>query len=249
MIEMRVLVIGDSCKDVYVYGECNRMCPAGPVPVFIPKTQKENRGMAGNVYENLLSLKVDCDIVTNQNEITKTRYVDERTHHMIVRIDSGEEKIEKITNLHLIDFDMYDGVVISDYNKGFLKKEDIEYIASRHNLVFLDTKKLIGDWVRPIKFIKINEVEYGASKHIIQKKEWIEEKLIITLGSGGCRYKEKILPVKKVEIKDLAGAGDSFLAALVYNYIKNKNIYDSMVFANESATKVVQRKGVTTIYD
>jgi|TARA_Y100000296_G_scaffold78167_1_gene100538 D-beta-D-heptose 7-phosphate kinase/D-beta-D-heptose 1-phosphate adenosyltransferase len=246
---MKVLVIGDSCKDVYIYGECDRMCPSVPVPVFIPRIKKENKGMAGNVYENLLSLKVDCDIVTNQNEITKTRYVEEKTNHMIIRIDSGEEKIKKINNLnlHLIDFGRYDAVVISDYNKGFLSESDIQYIAEHHNSVFLDTKKLLGDWAKSVKFIKINEVEYNRTQHLVKDKKWIKEKTIITIGSRGCIYRDKIFSVNKVEIKDLSGAGDSFLAGLVYNYVKNKNIYDSMVFANECATKVVQQKGVNVI--
>ena len=33
---MKVLVIGDSCTDKFVYGECNRICPEAPVPVFNP---------------------------------------------------------------------------------------------------------------------------------------------------------------------------------------------------------------------
>jgi len=244
---MKVLVIGDSCKDMHVYGECNRMCPDAPVPVFIPRTTKTNRGMAGNVYENLISLGVECAIVTNQNEITKTRYVEQKTNHMIIRIDSGEEKIEKINNLHLIDFDDYDAVVISDYNKGFLTEKDIQGIAEQHKTVFLDTKKLLGDWVQNIKFIKINEIEYNKTQHLIEDKAWLQEKLIITMGSQGCLYQDKTFSVKKVEIKALSGAGDSFLAGLVYNYVKNKNIYDSIVFANQCATAVVQQKGVTTI--
>ena len=244
---MKVLVIGDSCKDVYVYGECDRMCPDAPVPVFIPKFQRENKGMAGNVYENLISLGAECEIVTNQNEITKTRYVEEKTNHMIVRIDSGEEKIQKSNNLHLIDLESYNAVVISDYDKGFLTVADIEYIATHHHTVFLDTKKLLGDWSRHVKFIKINEVEYNKTKHLIENKNWLEEKLIITIGSRGCLHRDKIFPVSKVEVKDFSGAGDSFLAGLVFNYIKNKNIYDSIVFANECATKVVQRRGVNLI--
>jgi D-beta-D-heptose 7-phosphate kinase/D-beta-D-heptose 1-phosphate adenosyltransferase len=244
---MKVLVIGDSCRDVHVYGECDRMCPDAPVPVFIPRFKRENKGMAGNVYENLVSLGAECDIITNNNEITKTRYVDEKTNHMIVRIDSGEEKIEKINNLHLIDFDEYDAVVVSDYDKGFLREEDIKYIAGAHPLVFLDSKKLLGDWVHNIKFIKINEMEYNKTKHLIEDKDWTKKKLIITIGSKGCHYREKTYPVSKVEIKDLSGAGDSFLAGLVYNYVKNKNIGDSIRFANECATKVVQQKGVNTI--
>ena len=244
---MKVLVIGDSCKDVYIYGQCERMCPAAPIPVFIPKTKKENRGMAGNVYENLMSLGAECIIVTNQNEITKTRYVEEKTNHMVVRIDSGEEKIEKINNLHFLKFDDYDAVVISDYDKGFLSEKDIQYISKHHELVFLDTKKLLGNWVKDITFIKINEVEYNKTKHLIENKRWIKEKLIVTVGSKGCLYKDEIFQVEKVEIKDLSGAGDSFLAGLVYNFVQDKNIRKSIVFANECATKVVQQKGVNTI--
>ena len=50
-----------------------------------------------------------------------------------------------------------------------------------------------------------------------------------------------------VEIKDSTGAGDTFLAALVFKYLIDKNIYDAINFANECATLVVQQKGVNTI--
>ena len=31
-----ILIIGDSCKDVFVYGEISRLSPEAPVPVFNP---------------------------------------------------------------------------------------------------------------------------------------------------------------------------------------------------------------------
>jgi D-beta-D-heptose 7-phosphate kinase/D-beta-D-heptose 1-phosphate adenosyltransferase len=168
---------------------------------------------------------------------------------MIIRIDSGEEKIQRIDNLQLVDFKKYDAVVISDYNKGFLTEEDIQHITHNHELVFLDTKKWLGDWAKDVPFVKINEVEYKKTQHTIQNEEWTRENLIITVGSRGCVYKDKVYPVEKVEIKDLSGAGDSFLAALVYGYLKNKDIGESIKFANRCATQVVQQKGVTTIHD
>ena len=175
---MKILVIGDSCKDVFVYGTCERLCPDAPVPVFIPSYQKENRGMAGNVYQNLLSLKIDVDLITNESEIAKTRYIDEKTNHMIIRIDSGEEKIKRIENIEQYPYVDYDAIVISDYDKGFLTEEDIEYISQCHQTVFLDTKKLLGDWTEHINFIKINEVEYQQTQHLIKNKEWYRKKLI-----------------------------------------------------------------------
>ena len=63
---MKILVIGDSCKDTYEYGTCERMCPEAPVPVFQPTKSKSNMGMAGNVAANVHSLGYDCDIDINK---------------------------------------------------------------------------------------------------------------------------------------------------------------------------------------
>jgi bifunctional ADP-heptose synthase (sugar kinase/adenylyltransferase) len=127
---MKVLVVGDSCKDVFIYGKCDRLAPAAPVPVFVPLYSRENRGMAGNVYENLLSLKIlETDLVTNKTEIVKTRYVEERTNHMFVRVDSEEDTVERIENIEKLNFNDYSAVIISDYDKGFLSEEDIFYIG------------------------------------------------------------------------------------------------------------------------
>jgi bifunctional ADP-heptose synthase (sugar kinase/adenylyltransferase) len=247
---MKVLVIGDSCIDVFIYGNCKRMAPAAPVPVFIPDFAKENKGMAGNVYENFLSLGFECDLITNNDEVTKTRYIDQSTNHMIMRVDSGEEKIKRINFIKAgIDYSQYDAVIISDYDKGFLSEDDIKSISENHDLVFMDTKKLLGDWVKNIKFIKINEQEYNRTKHLLTDKEWFDQKLIVTLGSYGCIFEGNHFGVEKVEIKDLTGAGDSFLVGFVSKYLQTKMAGFALKFANECATKVVQQKGVITIND
>ena len=248
-MEKRVLVIGDSCTDVHVYGTCSRLCPDAPVPVFLPTHTRKNRGMAGNVYENLISLKIGAELVTNSYDVEKTRYVEQNTNHMIVRIDSGEEKIERIQNIEKVQFELYDAIVISDYNKGFLTEEDIAYISQRHSLVFMDTKKLLGDWAKHIEYIKINEMEYERTAHTLVGKKWIYDNLIITKGSKGCSYKGEIFPVEKVEIKDLSGAGDTFLAGLAAKYLESNDMRLSLKFANECATVVVQQKGVTIVND
>ena len=46
---MKILVNGDSCTDVFVYGQIDRLCPEAPVPIFQSVSQKENGGMARNV--------------------------------------------------------------------------------------------------------------------------------------------------------------------------------------------------------
>ncbi len=49
----KILVIGDSCIDIFKYGEVNRLAPEAPIPIIVPETEKSNPGMAGNVVENL----------------------------------------------------------------------------------------------------------------------------------------------------------------------------------------------------
>jgi len=243
----KILIIGDSCEDIYVYGKCDRLCPDAPVPVLIPQKTVRNGGMAMNVFDNIKSIYENVDIITNKKIITKTRYVDEKTNQMLVRIDSEQTSLKRITDLDKINFDDYSIIIISDYCKGFLEKEDIEYICNNHKNVFIDTKRILGPYCYNAKIIKINELEYNNNLKSHIDLTSFYEKLIVTLGSKGCKYKEKIYPVEKVEIKDMTGAGDTFISCLVVNYIKEMDIEKSIKFANECSTIIVQHKGVNKI--
>ena len=54
-------------------------------------------------------------------------------------------------------------------------------------------------------------------------------------------------PVKKVPVKDVSGAGDTFLTGLVYGYLDTNSIYKAIKFAQECTTIVVQKHGVSTV--
>lgn len=241
----KILIIGESCKDVFVYCSTNRLAPDIPVPVLNILHQTENEGMAKNVQRNINKIFNGCDILTNDNwqTITKTRYMHLDSNHMFIRVDSDHSKISKI-DLNNIDFN-YDLIAISDYNKGFLSEKDIEYICNRHQNVFLDTKKKINDWALKAKIIKINNYEYNQSKSSMSKE--ILNKTIRTNGPEGCYFQNRQYPVNKIEVKDSSGAGDTFFAGLISSYINTNNIEESINFANLCASKVVQEKGVTTI--
>ena len=83
-------------------------------------------------------------------------------------------------DIRAINFSLYEAIVISDYNKGFLTAADIECIGKSHPLVFLDTKKILGNWCSSVTYIKINEDEYKKTKHTLEAE--LLEKLIITMG-------------------------------------------------------------------
>ena len=239
-----ILVIGESSRDVFVYCNAFRLCPDVPVPVLNIKDQSENPGMAKNVHRNIQSLIKDCQILTNSNwyNVTKTRYVHENSNHMFFRVDTLHE-ISRI-DMSKIDYD-YEIIVISDYDKGFLKKEDIEKICSKHPNVFIDTKKILGSWADKARFIKINDFEYKNSEKYITDD--LAKKIIHTMGSEGCDYMGVNYSVDKVEVKDVSGAVDTFMAGLVVKYFETKNIEESIKFANKCASKVVRQKGVTVL--
>ncbi len=238
-----ILVIGDSCRDVFVYCDCHRLCPDAPVPVLNIVNQTENAGMAANVQRNIMRYKT-CDLFTNPNwlSITKTRYVHQNTNHMFMRVDSPST----ISEINMDDLNLnYDLVIVSDYNKGFLTERDIMHICEQHPCVFLDTKKVLGDWASDAKYIKINDYEYKNSKPFLTNK--LESKIIHTMGGDGCEFQGKRYAVNRSEVKDTSGAGDSFMAALCVKFLDTQDIYDSIKFANSCASEVVKHRGVTVI--
>ena len=242
---MKILVIGDSCIDEFIYCDIERICPEAPVPVLKPKKSSGNPGMADNVVANLQALGVEVDIITNDQIIQKTRYVDIRSGQMVMRVDE-HDKCERYDGVY--ETVGYDAIIISDYCKVFLTEDDIEAFAERTTCpVFLDTKKQLGDWCENINFIKINEFEHKKNFERLPNYPFILDKMIVTIGSKGCKYKNKIYSVPEVSVKDVSGAGDTFLAGLVTNYLKHNNIEQAIKFANECATIVVQKRGVTTL--
>ena len=246
---MKVLVIGETCVDRFIYCNIERVCPEAPVPVMNPIRESSNPGMAYNVVENLKSLNLEVDLITNPEQIIKTRYVDNRSGQMVVRIDENDickrVKIENI--LTTINWNDYEAIVVSDYCKGFITEDDIEYIAISHPLVFMDTKKQLGNWCNNISFIKINEFEHKKNFELLPNYPQIQDKLVVTRGKEGCEYMGKIYSVPPVSVKDVSGAGDTFLSGLVSKYLETKNIITSVKFANECATQVVQKRGVAII--
>jgi bifunctional ADP-heptose synthase (sugar kinase/adenylyltransferase) len=267
---MNVLVIGDSCVDNFVYCDISRLCPEAPVPVLKPTDTTSNPGMAGNVARNLQSLGVEVELITNQNLITKTRYVDGKSGQMVMRLDENDscDRINITEFSHTLrklqTTTQYDAIIVSDYDKGFLHPVDMNIISTiiPGCPVFLDSKRKLdgfvdGKWCYGFNYIKINNLEYEQNKNLIHK-EWddnfgktfgvLYDKCIITRGSGGCEYTGKVYKTKKIKVSNVSGAGDTFLAALVYKYVKSRGCVDQAIhFANDCASQVVQERGVTVV--
>jgi D-beta-D-heptose 7-phosphate kinase/D-beta-D-heptose 1-phosphate adenosyltransferase len=242
----KVLVIGESCVDVFVYGISERKSPEGNGPVFLPKSEVYNDGMAYNVSNNLAAMGIDVDIITNTEEIVKRRYVNLETNDLYLRVDE-HDKVRRfnISELPLYIKD-YSAILISDYDKGFLSEGDIEYISTLHPLVIIDTKKKLGLWCRNIKFIKLNRLENKNNKEYIKEnKHWLKEKLLITKDKDGVDWNGKNFPSLADNVVDVSGAGDTFIAGFVSEFLKTNNVDKSIFFANKAAANVLSKKGVS----
>jgi len=253
---MTMLIVGDSCKDIFVYGEITRLSPEAPVPVFNPLKRKENDGMARNVANNVEALKVTIHTITNKNDIRKVRYVDKKSNQLVLRVDEHDycdridrkllENIKDNTCIPVFSGKTeVDAIIISDYCKGFLHEDDIKYICEHNDNVFVDTKKKLGDWICFADYLKINSIEYEQNKDFLQDNDIIN-KTIITKGNEGCLFQGKIYPTEDVPVKDITGAGDTFLAGLAVEYAKTNDIEEAINFAQECTKIVVQKHGVST---
>lgn len=254
-MEKPILVIGDICIDEYRYGLCRRICPEAPVPVFEPIQIHKSYGMSYNVYANIESLGgnvIRKHIVHNEIP-TKIRFVDQVSNQLLLRVDEND-KVDRTKDLDKIDFTEYSAVVISDYNKGYLLEEDIRHIGDKHPLTFLDTKKKIDLWASNIKFIKINEKEYNEN---VNGLEYYQGNLIVTLGDKGAKVRtwnhldgfewEHMELHQHHPVRDLSGAGDTFLAGLVVHYINHHSTLNAIKFANAAASYAVSQKGVVSV--
>jgi D-beta-D-heptose 7-phosphate kinase/D-beta-D-heptose 1-phosphate adenosyltransferase len=219
----------------------DRLSPEAPVPVIKLIEEYTLPGMASNVYLNLRNLGLSVDFIHNEEKVTKTRFIDKRSGQHLLRVDN-EPKVCNWSGKTPGAIKEYDAVIISDYNKGFLTYENIENIIKQSSgPVFIDTKKIqLADISSRNVFIKINELEYKTARSL-------PSNLIVTLGDKGAMFKnnleEIIVPTKSVDVVDVCGCGDTFLAALAYQFLITKDITKSIEFANIAAGLTVQKQG------
>ena len=104
---------------------------------------------------------------------------------------------------------------------------------------------MLGTWAFNAKYIKINQHEYERSRPYLDGIG--KSQLIKTMGGDGCEFNGKIYSVDKVEVLDVSGAGDTFIAALAHKFTRESDIDKAINFANYCAAQVVQMRGTTTL--
>ena len=245
---MKVLVIGDVILDRYIYGTSTRLSPEAPVPVVTHERTEETIGGAGLVHSNLLSLGVDSMLFNAEDESVsiKTRVMCDG--HYITRIDNDihSDGVEVLDRVREIDFSAYDYVIMSDYNKGYLD-ESVELIKHFNKFgckVIVDPKTHAnhyeGAWL-----VKPNEKEF--QEYFIN---WQGNIIITQAGNPVIAKIDKEvydIPVERVEVSDVTGAGDCFLAAFVYGLTRGYDHKHCLELAVKGSREAVKHVGTYTL--
>lgn len=236
-VKYKILLVGDIGEDIYTYGDVNRISPEAPVPVFESKYIVTKAGMAGNVAKNLEALGCHVNFLHGETSV-KNRLIDIRSKQQLIRLD--KDSISEPITFETVTPPGYDAIVISDYNKGTVTYELIEELVKAVNVpIFVDTKKT--DLARLAGcYVKINALEKRRATSLPDPTY-----LIVTHGGDGAHWNGWTCPAEIVgDVTDVCGAGDTFLAALVYEFLKTGHMLDAVKFANKASSITVQHVGV-----
>ena len=220
------------------------------------------------------AINVDHYLIIDEDRKTtkKSRIIS--SNQQIVRYDNEtlepiNYECEKTLTIKVLEIiHNYDIVLLSDYGKGVLSENLISkiiFIASGANIKVLvdpkgkDYSKYAGAYtLTPNKKeaelstgIKITDDETLKEALISLRNNALLDTPMITLSEDGIAILDKddnIIkkPTVAREVFDVTGAGDTVLASLGYSLALNKNIEESLEFANLAAGVVVGKIGSAT---
>ena len=245
---MKVLVIGDVIIDKYIYGTSQRLSPEAPVPIVKHLHEVETLGGAGLVYKNLKSLGVDVTLFeTEQPSSIKTRVICDG--HYVTRIDDDKHADSTLVleTIELQDFSEYEYVILSDYNKGVLDEslEIIKHINRFNCKIIVDPKEHAKHY-KDAWLIKPNHSEFTKFGFT----SWQGNIITTNAGNNVVATIDNVdydIPVEDVEVSDVTGAGDCFLAAFVYGLTKQYNHKKCLELAVRGSREAVKHVGTYTL--
>jgi len=278
---IRILVVGDIMLDKYVVGDVSRISPEAPVPVVNVKDEYSTLGGCGNVVRNIreFGVEVDClasigtdiegkSILDELKEIgvnpllffgserstIKERIIAEHRSVQMIRIDRevtttipGEFPIKKLKEAD----NNYDMIVISDYAKGMISNDLMEYLRTRKTKIIVDPKPLNAWMYNNVFMITPNEKEWGemqiASNYRLDNVKY----MLITMGKKGMKliegYKELYIEAEPVDIYNVSGAGDTVVAVMAVCLSIGLDASKAASIANKCAGYVVTQPGTSVV--
>lgn len=220
----KVLVVGDPMIDVYHFGRVDRICPEGPVPIFVKYRTEERRGGASNVAANVTALQAYVTSCFAPVASVKTRFMVDS--HLLLRQDAdmsyqaGKDDVDALC--HFVSSVKGKGyvVILSDYGRGWvnnLMSELLIDVCKRQDTPILVDPAQGADWgkYRGCSLICPNEKEARDAPYldprsfprVLFKKG--AEGMTLALGS-----EEIHIAAKARHVYDVTGAGDTVIAVM-----------------------------------
>lgn len=291
-----VLVLGDLMLDRYLWGHVSRISPEAPVPVVAVKKETSCLGGAGNVSRNLQSLGASVILAGLVGEDSAGRWIKRNApsergiftdpkrpttiktriiahHQQVVRVD--QEEVASLSAsvregiLSLIRSESYDGLLVSDYNKGMVSQDlmeaALEVTRERKIPVFVDPKVENFPHYSPVTLITPNHFEaerivnYACQSDSDVERAGVDilsrisvQYLILKRGEQGMTVFEKgrppiHIPTVAKEVYDVTGAGDTVIAAASLALLNGATIQEAALLANTAAGIVVGKLGTATL--
>jgi D-beta-D-heptose 7-phosphate kinase / D-beta-D-heptose 1-phosphate adenosyltransferase len=288
---LNILVIGDVILDKYISGNVYRISPEAPIPVLNIDKTFNRLGGAANVANNISSMGAKCTLIgkvgvdndskliinllkekninnqliysENYNTISKTRVLS--SGQQIVRIDN--EKIEELSDNEVneikkyLEVNKFDIVIVSDYNKGFVNIDIIDFLKNLKIKIIVDPKPENISVFKGVHSITPNYKEASAvfkSDNVInigrKLVEHLNSSVIITRGKDGVSIFDKYspdnsihIPTKSQEVIDVSGAGDTFIAVYSIFIALNFSIKEASEIANTACGIVVSKLGTANV--
>ena len=195
-------------------------------------------------------------LIIKQRGVHGTTYISRNDYEIVAPID-----IIPSLKKHIKELKKFEAIILSDYGKNVIGKPEelIRFLKEVNPSVKIfvdpDKNKNVNDY-NGVYCIKANEKEslaitgssnvYNAMFHLGVCCQYP----IITRGANLGLYWDKqktsaasYFKPKLVEQVDVIGAGDSFIASLVYNICLGKTLKQSLNLACKEAAKTVEKFG------
>lgn len=247
----RILVIGDTIKDVYVRGSIIGISAETPTLVMKKEKTSVYNGGASLVAAHIKKINGACVLYDHQPIVTKTRFFVDG-YKLFQTDEFHENGIFNVDDI-ISDIDTFaDTVVVADNRHGSIDyrvASSIVKACKNKNIdLFVDSQVSQNTsnhkWYAGAKTVFLNEKElkslglYGYLewdlKQIQEHFNWTN--IIVKLGERGsvALIGDKYIktPGVKVDAIDTCGAGDAFMAVIVS---RDKIDEETLRFANEYA--------------
>lgn len=223
------------------------------------------------VLEELLALGLSGNgIVKDDSRCTTVKSRVIASHHHLIRLD--KESLNAITpsiETVLIEIfkskvDLFDIVLISDYNKGLLTRNflsEIFKICKAKNIKTIVDPKGVdftiykgADMIKPNKkeAVIASGIEIKEPHHLVEACKVMKEitacnEVVVTLSEDGIAFYAEdeltLIPTKTLDVIDVTGAGDTVLASLAVCLASGETLQEACDFANHAAAIVVSKVG------